>query len=85
MQNEINKLSDKLAKNMKTASLSTMNDRLRKELEKAFKVIKKLEEWLRKEWVHLDKEKNNENLVWMMKEIEEEIEWAKQEDLKWKG
>jgi hypothetical protein len=58
-----------------------MNERLRKDLDKAFKVIRKLEEIMRKEKINLSKEKHNEGLFKMMKEIEQAIEDAKNEDI----
>lgn len=70
LKEELDKINDKFVKATNTLSLAGMNERLRKDMEKSYKVIWKLEEWLRKEWVNLDQEKHNEGLVKMMKEIE---------------
>lgn len=54
LKEEYDKLNDKFSKVTSPVQLAGMNERLWKDLEKSFKVIRKLEERLRKERVHLD-------------------------------
>ena len=58
------------------------NERLRKELENAAKLVRKMEERLWKENIRIDKEKENHYMVKMMEEIEEALKRAKEDEVK---